>query len=723
MASSRIADSVGRVLNGRYRLTRPLGVGASAHVYVAEDVSLRRLVAIKVLHPALAGDEGFLRRFRAESRVVAALRHDNILTVYDWGEDGGSPFLVMELLTGGSLRSMMDKGSLLSPAQAVEVGLQASQALDYAHRRGLVHRDIKPANLIFDGEGKVRVADFGLARALAEATWTEPAGAVVGTARYAAPEQAKGRQLDGKADVYSLALVLVEATTGTVPFAADTTLGTLMARIENPLVVPDQAGPLRPVLEAAGTVDPDSRLDAATLARRLSLVGAKLPAPAPLPLAGPLSGGGLEQDLSPTEYPGRPRLFDGAVVEPGENLSPRGGGHPDANRDGGDGWVTADEWVEPDDWVGPDDWPQPDEWVGPDDWPQPDDRPIPGAGAPGDVRTGPGVTREPRSRPGSLSDRSGRRPVLAEPAGRATPRRSRRRRRRWPGRLGVALAVLALVTGGLIALVASRSLVPSHPVPRVIGDTTAQAEAALRPLHFNLVVAGHTYSSRVARTIVQQVPSGGRLKQGKSVRVVLSLGLRPVPVPHVANLTEAQADAALKAAGLRPAVPVKREASMTVAAGAVITSAPSGGTLVPGSAVSLTVSTGKPHVPVPGLPGASAASYTAASAVMNASGLQPIETFAYNNTIPKGAVILTQPPPATSVVVGSPVTVQVSLGPHLVAVPSVHGDSVTGAAQNLEAQGFSVSGVTGNPTSTVSGTSPSGGSEILYGSSVQIVTG
>ncbi len=236
-------------------------------------------------------------------------------------------------------------------------------------------------------------------------------------------------------------------------------------------------------------------------------------------------------------------------------------------------------------------------------------------------------------------------------------------------------------------------------------------------------MAGHAYSGRAASTILQQVPSGGRLKQGKSVRVVLSLGPRPVPVPHLANLTESQADAALEAAGLRPAVPVKRESSMTVPAGVVITSAPSGGTLVPGRAVSLTVSTGKPHVPVPGLPGASAASYTAASAVMNASGLQSVQSSAYSNTVPKGAVISTQPPAGTSVVVGSQVTVQVSLGPHLVVVPYVHGDSVTGAAQSLEAGGFSVSGVSGNPTATVSGTSPSGGSEILYGSSVQIVTG
>ena len=194
--------------------------------------------AVKVLHPGLAGDEGFLRRFRAEAQAVASLRHPNILIVFDWGEDTGSPYLVTELLEGGSLRSMLDKGVLLSPAQAAGVGGDAARALDYAHRRGIVHRDIKPANLIFDDEGRVRVADFGLARALAEATWTEPEGAVVGTARYAAPEQARGERLDSRADVYSLALVLVEATTGSVPFASDTTLGTLMARIERPLEAP-----------------------------------------------------------------------------------------------------------------------------------------------------------------------------------------------------------------------------------------------------------------------------------------------------------------------------------------------------------------------------------------------------------------------------------------------------------------------------------------------------
>jgi serine/threonine-protein kinase len=320
VATSRIADSVGRVLGDRYRLTRPLGVGASAHVYVGEDVRLRRLVAIKVLHPALAGDAAFLRRFQAEARVVAALRHPNILRVYDWGQDEDAPYLVMELLAGGSLRALLDRGELLSPAQAGAVGADAARALDYAHRRGLVHRDIKPANLIFDEEGRLTVADFGLARALAEATWTEPAGAVVGTARYAAPEQVRGESLDSRADVYALSLVLIEATTGAVPFAADTTLATLMARVDRPVRVAADLGPLGPVLEAAGTVDPVDRLDALALAHALDGVVARLPPPAPLPLAGPATSRELDRDDSPTEYPGQPRLYDGALDDDGAAL-------------------------------------------------------------------------------------------------------------------------------------------------------------------------------------------------------------------------------------------------------------------------------------------------------------------------------------------------------------------------------------------------------------------
>ena len=240
VAISRLVDRVGQVLGGRYRLLAPIGTGASASVYLADDVTLRRRVAVKILHDALADDAAFLKRFHAEAHAAAALNHPHIMAVYDWGQ-GDVPYLVTEYLGGGSLRSMLDLGRQLSTAQTLLVGVEAARGLEYAHRRGFVHRDIKPANLLFDEDGRLRIADFGLARALAEAAWTEPMGAVLGTARYASPEQARGATLDGKSDVYSLGLTLIEAVTGDVPFSADTTLGTLMARVERSVPVPESS--------------------------------------------------------------------------------------------------------------------------------------------------------------------------------------------------------------------------------------------------------------------------------------------------------------------------------------------------------------------------------------------------------------------------------------------------------------------------------------------------
>ncbi len=307
MAISGVADLTGRVLAARYRLLAPIGAGASGRVYVADDVRLKRRVGVKVLHLALAEDAGFLRRFRAEAQVAASLNHPNVMAVYDWGEDD-VPFMVLELLTGGSLRGLLDAGARLSPSQAAHVGRQVSSALEYAHARGVVHRDIKPANLLFDEHGIVRVADFGLARALAEASWTEPAGAVVGTARYAAPEQVTGAPLDGRADLYSLAVVLVEAVTGAVPAVADTAMGTLAARTHTPLVAPIELGRLGPVVERAGRPDPAERYpDAATMRAALADAARALPPPQPLPLAG--LGGEIDGG-DPTQIGRSPRLFD-----------------------------------------------------------------------------------------------------------------------------------------------------------------------------------------------------------------------------------------------------------------------------------------------------------------------------------------------------------------------------------------------------------------------------
>ena len=298
-------DQVGRVLGGRYRLIAPVGTGASATVFVADDVQLQRRVAVKILHPSLADDAAFLKRFRAEAQAVAALAHPNVMAVYDWGQDGeesnATPYLVLEYLSGGSLRSMLDRGRHLTPSQALLVGLEAARGLDYAHRRGFVHRDIKPANLLFGEDRRLRIADFGLARAIAEAAWTEPDGVVLGTARYASPEQARGMSVDGKTDVYSLALTLIESVTGQVPFAADTTVATLMNRLDKLMPVSAELGPLASVLERAGRPEPADRYDAGELARALVQAAERLPRPSPLPLVATLAAPGAKSGGNPDD--------------------------------------------------------------------------------------------------------------------------------------------------------------------------------------------------------------------------------------------------------------------------------------------------------------------------------------------------------------------------------------------------------------------------------------
>ena len=325
-----ISDSIGRVLGKRYRLLSALGTGASAHVYLAEDVSLQRHVAVKVLQPGFATDEAFLKRFRAEARSVASLNHPHVLRVFDWGDDADGPYLVLEYLGGGSLRDLLDRGVRLTHSQAASLGTEVAQGLAYAHVRGLVHRDIKPANLLFDEEGRVRVADFGVARALAEAAWTEPAGAMVGTARYISPEAAEGKPVDGRADVYSLALVLYEAVTGTVPFVTDTTMGTLAARIGQPLPHHADLGPLDDVLARAAAprgVVPAGRGRTGRPARRAGL-GVTDPGAA-APRRARHRGGRTDQGLPGPRRDGADRP---AAVLDGGGAGGQRGTHWDAGR-------------------------------------------------------------------------------------------------------------------------------------------------------------------------------------------------------------------------------------------------------------------------------------------------------------------------------------------------------------------------------------------------------
>ena len=319
---------VGRVLGDRYRVVAPIGTGASARVYVADDVVLRRRVAVKVLHEALASDAAFLQRFRAEAQTAASLNHPNVLGVYDWGQDE-VPYLVTEFLAGGSLRSLLDSVGALTPSQGLLVALEAARGLDYAHTQGLVHRDIKPANLLFGSDRRLRIADFGLARALAEAGWTEPTQSVVGTVRYAAPEQARGERVGSAADVYSLALVINEAVSGELPFVADTTIATLMARAENRLEPHPALGPIQGIVRRAGALNPDDRPTASQLVTELTIAANGMPRPEPLPL--PPSSFDLDAPaVDQTKLMSQTQQYETVVVAPGPSPSPGGVQPPDS---------------------------------------------------------------------------------------------------------------------------------------------------------------------------------------------------------------------------------------------------------------------------------------------------------------------------------------------------------------------------------------------------------
>lgn len=291
MASTSPSAAVvgpGSELGGRYRLIRSIGSGSSATVFEAEDSILERRVAVKVLHRELSGDKQFLDRFAQEARAAAALSHSNVMLVHDWGEDegdhGGTPFLVTELLTGGSLRDMLDQDVVCSPSQVIAFGIDACRALHYAHGQGLVHRDVTPANLMFTGEGDLKIADFGLARALADSGWTEPGKTLVGTARYSSPEQAQGLRLTAASDVYSLGLILIEALSGSAPFSADTLLGTLTARVETDVPIPDVPEALAAVLRSMTQRDPEARPTSHDAGVGLLGSAKGMPRPAPLPL-------------------------------------------------------------------------------------------------------------------------------------------------------------------------------------------------------------------------------------------------------------------------------------------------------------------------------------------------------------------------------------------------------------------------------------------------------
>lgn len=218
------------MLGGRYHLVEPLARGGMAAVWIADDPVLSRRVAVKILREDLAANEATRARFRHEAISAARLNHPNVVATYDTGDDDGTAYIVMELIDGPTVRQLLREQGRLPIGEAIRIGTQVAEALEAAHRAGIVHRDVKPPNVLVPPEGPVKVTDFGIAKASGSDDLTRT-GTVMGTARYLAPEQVNGQPTDARTDVYALGLLLYEMLCGQPPFGGDTDVATAMARL------------------------------------------------------------------------------------------------------------------------------------------------------------------------------------------------------------------------------------------------------------------------------------------------------------------------------------------------------------------------------------------------------------------------------------------------------------------------------------------------------------
>ena len=671
-------DQVGRVLGGRYRLIAPVGTGASATVFVAGDVQLQRRVAVKILHPSLAEDAAFLKRFRAEAQAAAALGHPNVMAVYDWGQDGdesnATPYLVLEYLAGGSLRSMLDRGRRLSPSQALLVGLEAARGLDYAHRRGFVHRDIKPANLLFGEDRRLRIADFGLARAIAEAAWTEPDGVVLGTARYASPEQARGMTVDGKTDVYSLALTLIEAVTGQVPFAADTTVATLMNRLDKLMPVSAELGPLAPVLERAGRPEPNERYDSGEMARALVQAAERLPRPVPLPLVATMP---------------RP---DAAEAGDETVLAPVGGSARGA------GSATAVTTLDPPTLYPPPSLPASSALA------RPTVPAVVGAAPVG--ATGPG----PPAPPATIYNEERDRP---------------RRKIGWFFAVLAVLVVAAVVAVGVLLF---RTSTDSHPVASLVGLPRAEALNRIAEFDWKTDIQRQRNDSQPYDYVFDQSPKDGKLDEGKTLVLIVSDGPVLHALPDISQQAQEAAQATLAALGLTVNVAAQQYdenlpvgAIMSWSVGNPPTASPVGQQVPTGTAVDIVVSQGPAPRTIPDLINHA---FDEVNAALTGDRLvvQQVEP-QFSDTIAAGNVIALNPPPGMQVARDSVVQVAVSKGPETVPLPDLKGQTVDQAKAVIESLGLALGGTSGPPEAPVLATSPPAGTPVKRGTAIYLLLG
>jgi len=554
-----------------------IAAGGMGEVFRAHDAVLAREVAVKVLHPNLAADPGFVDRFRREARAAAGLSHPNIVGVHDWGAVDGVYYMVMEFVRGQSLRDVLAAEGLLAPAQAADVLLQVLAALDHAHRKGIVHRDVKPENVLLTGDGVAKVTDFGLARAYADARATQT-GTVTGTAHYLAPEQLLGEPADPRTDLYSVGIVAFELLTGSAPFDGETSVAIAYKHLRDRVPRPSARNTTVPEgldgwVGSMTEKDRELRPESAAEARRDLAAEA-----ATFPVARPI--GQLVREMpasSPDHEPGRAPTV----------IIPRG---PRARRRRGGRWLlgsvvavlalAAAAWGA---WT----------YVIPHSV---------------DVPRVTGLSMAAAT--ARLQDADLTVSLASGDYSHQVPEGHVLRIQPVPG--------TTVRTGTRVTLTPSLGP-PPVPVPDLVGKTIPESQAVLRKAQLTLGKRTPRFSDRFpeGRIIGQSEPGGGTAPQGSPIDVVVSKGPTPEPMPKAVGKSEEQARSLLTAWVVKKT----GRYSDSVPRGQVMAQNPRPKTkLQPGQTVVIVVSLGPKFFDVPSFVGMSR---TEAVAAIQALGLQP----------------------------------------------------------------------------------------------------
>lgn len=604
-----MADAlVGRVIDGRYRILSHLADGGMASVYVALDGRLDREVALKIMRPGLATDDVFVERFRAEARSAARLNHPNVVAVFDQGEDAGEVFLAMELIEGKTLRDVIHEEAPLTARESLAILEPILLALRAAHAAGMIHRDVKPENVIVRRDGEVKVADFGLARAITNQATTSQTGVLLGTVSYLSPEQVERGVADTRSDVYAAGLLLFEMLTGRKAVTGGTPIQIAYNHVHGSIVAPSTLVPaVPPVLDdlvaRATAVEPDDRFESAT-----AFVTALRE---------------VRRGLSASELDQRgtgPDPAGTAVLEPASataQLSP----------------VDRDQSAE-------------------------------AAPAPERQRTRPNDVGRAALAGLPVHDDG---PALEHTA--AMPierRRGRGRRRRWPLWLAAVLLVGGASFGGWWFTAGPGG---STLVPAVVGEQLSQAAGEMRRASLSIETVEEFSEARAQGVVLRVEPrAGSELGKDSTVRVVVSKGKERYAVPTLVGVKVGDTGAALSPLNLRLGER-SRAWSETVPEGVVISQDPAAGESVKrNTAVSVVVSKGRRPIEVPTVTGTS---FEAASAALTKAGLTVQRGDDVNSdTVPAGQVV-SQSPDKGTLHQGDPVKVVVSKGPVMVQVPNV----------------------------------------------------